>query len=215
MKIGSIYETKILRLNNEGEGVGIVEGITTFIPYTNIDEIVKVKIESIYDNYARGNIVQNKKDVLCSYFYECGGCNIMHLDFDKQLIESIFKKISNENIKVDNIYSYKQFNYRNKAVFKVDKDKIGFYKEKTNEIVNIDKCLLMDDKINEVLIDIKKFITKYIDNDITEIMIRVINNKIMISLDNINLNYKSLFIEKFNYSDSNYINNRLEYGEKV
>ena len=221
MNINEIYETKIIRLNNEGEGIGIINGITTFIPYALVDEIVKVKIDEIYDNYAVAHLIDIKKEVLCPKFYECGGCNLMHMNYDKQLefkkdkIQSIFKKIANENIKVNNIYSYNELYYRNKAVFKIEKDKIGYYKEKTNELIPINKCYLVDEKINEVFYDIKKFINKYIDHNIKEIMIRVIDNKIMLSLDDINLNYKSLFIEQFNYTDSIYIKDKLCFGSEV
>ena len=91
MKVNGLYETKILRLNNEGEGIGSIEGITTFIPYALKDETVKVKIDKIYDNYATGNIVEiidksnDRIDPICPYFYTCGGCNLMHLNYDKQL----------------------------------------------------------------------------------------------------------------------------------
>ena len=43
----------------------------------------------------------------------------------------------------------------------------------------------------------------------------VIDNKTMISLDNLSLNYKTMFIEKFEFLDSIYINDNLVYGEKV
>ena len=227
MKLNEICETEILRLNNEGEGVGIIDGITTFIPYALPNEFVKVKINNIYDNYATGTLKEiikkssDRIDPICPYFYECGGCNLMHLNYEKQLefkkekIESIFKKISNENIKVNNIYFDKELNYRNKITLKVDKNKIGYYKEKSNELIEIDNCYLVDNKINDVIKNIKLFIEKYIDNNISEIMIRIIDNKIMISLDNISLNYKDVFIDRFNYLNSIYINNNLVYGEKV
>lgn len=220
-------ETKILRLNNEGEGVGVIEGITTFIPYALPNEIVKVKIDNIFDNYARGSIkeiIQKSNDriePICPYFYKCGGCNLMHLKYEEQLkfkkekIESIFKKICNKDIKIENIYSYNDLNYRNKITLKVDKNKIGYYKEKSNELIEIDKCFLVDNKINEVINNLKEFISKYQDNDIKEVMIRIINDKIMILLDNISLNYKDVFIDRFNYLDSIYTNNNLVYGEKV
>ena len=227
MEVNSIYETKILRLNNEGEGIGIVEGITTFIPYALPNELVKVKITEINDNYLRGTVQEvletskDKVEAICPKFYECGGCNLMHLNYEKQLefkkekIENIFKKVSNENIKVTNIYSKENLYYRNKVVLKVNKNKIGFYKEKTNEIIQIEECFLVDKKINEVIKQLKKFINKYQDNNINEIMIRVINNKVMISLDNISLNYKDVFIDKFKALDSIYINDNLIYGDKV
>ena len=192
MKINETYETKILRLNNETEGVGIIDGITTFIPYALPLEIVKVKIDNMYDNYARGTLVEILKessdriDPVCPYFYKCGGCNLMHLNYDsglefkKEKIESIFKKITNENIKVNNIYNGNNLYYRNKITLKVDKNKIGYYKEKTNTLIDIDKCFIVDNKINNVIKDLKDFINNYPDNEINEIMIRVIDNKVMI-----------------------------------
>ena len=60
----------------------------------------------------------------------------MHMDYNSQLefkknkIESIFKKICNMDIKLSSINSYNIQNYRNKVVFKVENDKIGFYKKR-------------------------------------------------------------------------------------
>ena len=219
--MNEIYETKILRYNNEGEGVGIINGITTFIPYALKGEMVKVKIDEVFDNYQRASLIDTKKEVICSKYYECGGCAIMHmsheeqLEFKKEKIESIFKKIASVDIKVNNIYSYNELYYRNKAVFKIKKDKIGYYREKTNELIPINKCYLVDDKINEILYEIQLFINKYPLHEINEIMIRVIDNKVMIVLDNISLNCKTLFIDKFNYVDSIYINNVLCFGSEV
>ena len=127
-------ETKILRLNNEGEGVGKVDGITTFIPYALPNELIDVQVNEKFDNYIRGSIKEiiqkssDRIDPICPYFYKCGGCNLMHLNYEKQLqfkkekIQSIFKKISNENIKVKEIYSDKNLNYRNKITLKIDKN---------------------------------------------------------------------------------------------
>ena len=227
MKINEIYETKILRFNNEGDGIGKVDEITTFVPYALPGELVKFKINNIYDNYATGTLLEVmeksncRTDVVCPYFYQCGGCNLMHMDYETQLkfkkekIEAIFKKVSNEIINVNKIYSNIELNYRNKATFKVDKNKMGFYKEKTNEIIDIEKCFIVDNKINDVLTSIRNFINKYHDNDIGEVMIRVIDNKIMLSLDNINKDLKNIFIDKLNDIDSIYISNKLVLGEKV
>ena len=99
-------ETKILRYNNEGEGVAVVNDITTFIPYVLKNEKVNVEINESFDNYQRGTLLEtidkskNRIEPLCPKFYICGGCNLMHmnkeeqLEFKKEKIESIFKKIS-------------------------------------------------------------------------------------------------------------------------
>ena len=71
---------------------------------------------------------------VCPYFYQCGGCNLLHLKYYKQLefkkkkIKSIFKKICNEKVIINDIIYDKNLNYRNKITLKVKNNKIGFYK---------------------------------------------------------------------------------------
>ncbi len=226
MKKDEFYETKILRLNNEANGVSIINDIVVFTPYALTDEIVNVKINEIHKNYAEAKLNKiikksnDRKEPICPYFYDCGGCNLMHMNYNNQLefkkdkIKSIFKKICNINIDIKNIYSYNNLNYRNKVVFKVKKDKIGFYKNNTNELIDIDKCIISDEKINDCLTDIRKFIKKYKDNNINEIMIRICDNKLMINIDNINKQLQDKFINDFNYISSIYIGDKLVYGEK-
>lgn len=224
MQTNKIYETKILRQNNEGFGIGIIDGITTFINGALPNEIVKVKIDKIYKNYASGSIVEiieksnQRKIPECPFFNECGGCNLMHqkyidqLEFKKNKIISIFKKICNMNIDLKKVNSYNTFNYRNKVVFKVEKDKIGFYKPKTKKIVDIDKCIISNEKINDCLLKIRSFIVDKKDNEINEVMIRVCDNKVMIALDNINKKYEDEFTRIFSDVSSIYINNKLVFG---
>ena len=91
MKLNEVYETEILRLNNEGEAVAIINGMIVFIPFALQGEIVKVKIIEINKNYAKGELLEIKEKSLdrrveiCPFFYECGGCNLMHMDYEKQL----------------------------------------------------------------------------------------------------------------------------------
>lgn len=226
MHINDIYETEIIRLNNEGEGIASIDNFLVFIKNALVNEKVKIRITDIKDNYALGEVLEilsksdNRIEPICPYYNECGGCSTMHmkyeseLEFKKDKIKSIFKKISNVDININNIYSNLEYNYRNKVVLKVSRDNIGFYKEKTNEIINIEKCFLVNEKINDEIKNIRSFISKYKDNNISEIMIRVINNEVMFSLDNINASIKDEFINTFKHIDSIYINNKLEYGKE-
>ena len=57
------------------------------------------------------------------------------------------------------------YRYRNKAQFPVQKEdgkvKLGFYRKKSHDIIDIDKCLIQDEK-NDLIIDI---IRKYIEEE--------------------------------------------------
>lgn len=225
MKIDEIYETNILRLNNEAYGVSVIDGIVVFTPYVLSNEIVKIKVNKIYKNYVKSNLIEiikksnSRIKPLCPYFYSCGGCNLMHMNYDSQLefkinkIKSIFKKICSIDIDIKDIYSFNEFNYRNKVVFKVENDKIGFYKNNTNELIDIDKCIISDEKINKCLLDIRKFINVHKENEINEVMIRVCSENIMLNIDKIKEEIKQEFICKLGYVSSIYINNKLVYGK--
>ena len=224
MNINEEYDVEILRENNEGDGVASVNGFIVFVKGALKNEKVKIKIDEVNKNYAVGSIIEikeksiNRRIPICPYFYDCGGCNLMHMDYNSQLefkknkIESIFKKICNIDIKLSSINSYNTQNYRNKVVFKVENDKIGFYKKRTNEIIDINECIITDKKINEVLLKFRGFIKENVNHKIKNVMIRICSDELMISIDNLNNEYKEKFIELFNYVSSIYINNELVHG---
>ncbi len=225
VQVNKIYKTKIIRQNNELSGIGIIDDIIVFIDYAIKDEVVKVKINKIFKNYAIGSIVEiiekskDRVEPICPYFFKCGGCDLMHIDYSKQLelkkekVKSILKKICNIDISLDYINSYNTLNYRNKVVFKVDKNKIGFYEKKTNDLIDIDKCIISNNKINECLMKIRNFIKINNNHGITEILIRVCNNEVMICIDNINNSVKNNFIDQLKDVSSIYINNKNIYGK--
>ena len=226
MHLEDTYEVKIIRLNNEGLGVALVDKFVVFVKNALVNEIVKIKITEVNDNYAKAdviNYIETSSDrviPLCPFYEKCGGCNLMHMNYESQIsfkkdkVKSIFKKISNIDIDIKDIIYDKEFNYRNKVTLKVKNDKIGLYREKANDIINVDKCLLLDNKINDELIKLELFIHRYKNNNISEIMIRVINDKIMLSLDTINKEVRDSFINNFDHVESIYINNKLVYGNE-
>lgn len=226
MHLEDTYEVKIIRLNNEGLGVALVDKFVVFVKNALVNEIVKIKITEVNDNYAKADVINyietssNRVTPACPFYEKCGGCNLMHMNYESQIsfkkdkVKSIFKKISNIDIDIKDIIYDKEYNYRNKVTLKVKNDKIGLYREKTNDVINVDKCLLLDNKINDELIKLELFIHRYKNNNISEIMIRVINDKIMLSLDTINKEVRDSFINNFDHVESIYINNKLVYGNE-
>lgn len=216
-------EVKILRLNNEGEGIASIDGKLCFIKGALPNEVVNISIKEDKGNYFIGelnNVIESSPDRVipkCPYYDKCGGCNLMHLSYNKQLdfkkdkVIGIFNKICNIDIN-PNIHSYNELNYRNKVTLKVSNNEIGYYEEKTHRIVSINNCLLLDESINDVIAKLKSFIQNK-DHNISEIMIRVISNEIMISFDNLNPVYKDELLSLF-HDESIYINGELVSGNK-
>lgn len=175
---------KIYSQNNEGAGICKIDGITTFVPYTVSGDIVNIKLIKNHKNFNEGildSIItksNERQDAICPYYYECGGCNLMHQSYKYQLEFKKNKVINNlqhiSNIKIDNIdIEYdKEIYYRNHIILNVKNNLLGFYKKQTNEIIDINKCIISNEKINKTIIKLKEFINKYKDNNITKISIK-------------------------------------------
>ena len=101
MELGKELIVKIIRYNNEGEGVAIFNDLVIFIPGVIIDEEVKIKIVELKKNYARGEVIKllipstDRRIPVCPFYNECGSCNLMHIDYNKQLE---FKKKKVEDV---------------------------------------------------------------------------------------------------------------------
>lgn len=184
IKIDDIYESEVLFLENEGAGVCKVKGITIFVPKTLVGEKIRFRITEIKKNYARGKLIEiispspDRTESLCPYYEECGGCDLRHqsdnknLEFKRQKVQTAVSKIGKINIKVEEIIpSFKNENYRNKASFKVEEDRIGFYGSGTYQLVDINYCRLLEEEINNALSVIRKYL-KENKNDIKEVTIK-------------------------------------------
>ena len=105
MHIDDTYEVKIIRLNNEGLGVALVNKFVVFVSNSLPNELVKIRITEVNENYAKAiviNYIETSKDRVipeCPYYEKCGGCNLMHMNYESQVnfkkdkVKSIFKKI--------------------------------------------------------------------------------------------------------------------------
>lgn len=216
IKIDDIYESEVLFLENEGAGVCKVKGITVFVPKTLVGEKIRFRITEIKKNYARGKLIEiinpspDRTEPLCPYYEECGGCDLRHqsdnknLEFKRQKVQTAVSKIGKIDIKVENIIpSFKNENYRNKASFKVEEDRIGFYGSGTYQLVDINYCRLLEEEINNTLSVIRKYL-KENKNDIKEVTIKHGNAMNELLIDIYSTNKKDAKIK--DYLVSNVVN---------
>jgi len=171
---GKKYKLSIIRQETTGNGVAKYNKFPVFIPYGLPGELVEVKINKLKKNYANGEIIKhitNSKDRVkppCPYYYQCGGCDLMHQDYNaslefkkKNLIELLYKfaKVNSNLIKLNSVVKAEDnYYYRNKVTFHVENNKIGFYKEDTNELVEINECIIINPIFNIALKVIKKYL---------------------------------------------------------
>jgi len=102
--------------------------------------------------------------MLCylSIFSKCGGCDIQHLKYEKQLlfkknlVKDTILKYAKLDVEVnDTVSSDREFRYRNKFAFPVQsvggEIKIGMYRKNSHSIIEIDDCMLQSDKTKTIL----------------------------------------------------------------
>ncbi len=213
MKINDIYEVIIESVDDIGNGVTRINNIVVFVPYTLSNEKVKIKIVSISKRFTVGKVIEfitksdKRCEVKCNSYNECGGCNFLHINFNDELSIKInyINKLFNTNI--NTVLTNNEYNYRNKATFHIKDGKIGYYSEKTNNIIEINNCLLLDNRIN----DIYNYLKEHELSTISEVIIRVTTKDIMIVFKGEKYDINDI-INHFNIT-SIYLNDKLIYGE--
>lgn len=160
---------QIEKLDHYGRGITKINDKICFVENALPEEIVEIKIIKETKKYfvaTTKKIIKKSKDRVispCPYENICGGCNLAHLSFEKEQefkqekvkeIIKKFAKIENEVIK-DIVYD-EPYHYRNKITLHTEGSKIGLYQKESNTIIPITKCLLLNDKLNEVLVNIKQ-----------------------------------------------------------
>lgn len=174
IKLDEIHDVEIEALENEASGVCKINGLVVFVPKVLPKEKARIRITEIKRSFARGKVNEILKtspkrvESICPYYDECGGCNLRHqtyeetLKFKEEKVKNAIKRIGKLGVEVDEIVpSFKENNYRNKASFKVEKNRMGFYAFGSYKLIDIDNCLLVDNSINKAL----KVIRTYIQNN--------------------------------------------------
>ena len=210
-------KVEIVKQDHFGRGIAFINNKLCFIDKSLPGDKCLIEIEKEKKNYYEGKIDELleksalRKDVICPYYNQCGGCHILHekyesqLEFKKEKVKEIFKRFANIDLDIDKVNSFNDFNYRNKIVLHGKNGKLGLYKNDSNDIVEIDKCYLVNDKINEIITRIKK-----LNLDLNEVTIKVSTlNQMMLIL---NGNVDDSIVSNFKDINSLYINNILKNG---
>lgn len=215
-------EKEIERLDYFGRGITYIDNKICFVYNALPKEIVDVEVIKNTNKYLEGKVINyieespDRVESKCPYFNECGGCQFQNIDIN---YENSYKtnKVKDLVTRIGHIYpdlvedtkSINEFNYRNKVVFHVNNRVLGYYKNNSNEIVEVDNCLLLKDEINDLIPKIKE-IVEIESNDIEEVMIRCSNksSKVMVCF----LGVVEDLLDLDTLVECIYINNELVFG---
>ena len=179
---------KIDNLSHDLKGITRVDGKVTFIDNTFPNEIVDIKLLEEKKNFNTGKVISyiekssDRNDNLCPYYEICGGCSFSGisyskaLEYKKNVFIDIFKRYAKIDINPSIIGSDKEYYYRNKISMKIDNGKVSLTKEESNELVNIDRCYLVNDNINNIV----NIISKIDLTGLNEVIIRGTNDIMVI-----------------------------------
>ena len=172
------YIVDIIDNGYEGGGIAKIEGFPIFIPGAIKGERCKILIVKKLTSYAYGKILEilekseNRVDADCNTYKRCGGCNLRHIKYEETLkmkqntVQNLVNKTLKNKLQVEKVVGMdKPYHYRNKVQYPVGLDKtgkpvLGVFANRTHEIIPMDKCLIQNEKSEEIA----KFIFDYWQN---------------------------------------------------
>lgn len=163
-------------LTHEGDGVGKINGFPIFVPYGLPGERAKVKIVKVKKNLAYGRLIElyeksdDRVEPPCEVFYQCGGCQIQHMTYERQLemkrkqVQDVMNKIAHmPDVPVHpTIGMDEPWSYRNKAqmpvAMKDGRVLTGFYQKRSHNIIQMDTCPVQNKANDRILREMRGII---------------------------------------------------------
>lgn len=188
---GDRYTVKIESITSDGCGVTHIDSLAVFVENGVTDDVVGIEITNVKKRFAYAKIIEiiqkspYRIENKCKFSHLCGGCDFGHVKYSHQLhtkleiVENAVKRIGKiSEFKPDEILGADdQYRYRNKVVFSVEDNKIGYNSRKSHNISDIDECLLFDDINKDIIAAIRGKTT-----GINKVFLRIAKGKVMVVL---------------------------------
>lgn len=165
------YDVIFTDMTHDGMGVCKVDGFPVFVPNALKGESAQIKITKVNKSFGFGRLIDIRqkspfrKEPICDHFSECGGCNLMHmnyqmqLDFKKYRTKETLLKLGKIQTKVhETVGMVNPYYYRNKAVIPFGEENgkmvAGLYKARSHDIIDMKRCYI----IPKITTDIVKYL---------------------------------------------------------
>ncbi len=148
-----------------GYGVARIEGKVAFVPYTMTGDEIWIEMTEEKKTYSVGRLIQILKpspgrvSPRCPYFGTCGGCQWQHIDYSIQV--ELKKEILGETLKrlggmkeippISVVPSSKPYDYRIRVQLKVKGRTMGYYRERSHRIVDVEHCPISHPLVNQII----------------------------------------------------------------
>lgn len=165
---GEVHELSITGFNQNGEGIGRVDGLAVFVPKAIPGERVLARITEVRSRFARAQLERieaasvHRVRPRCPQAGTCGGCQLQHISYDRQLalkrelVEETLKRIGHiEHPVLPAIGMDIPWRYRNKGHFHLRKTNnrisFGFFAPGSHHFIPARDCLLFSTAVNNLL----------------------------------------------------------------
>lgn len=159
IKCNDELELRVEKLTYQGSALARTEdGFVVFVKNAAPCDLVKVKITKANKNWAVGEIIEileeskHRKKPICPLFNACGSCSYQYVDYDfllqekNNMLKEAFYGLGYDVEFRKPCASPKIEEYRHKIQYRVSETKnskrllVGYFKEKSHDIVNIKFC---------------------------------------------------------------------------
>ncbi|WP_090728120.1 23S rRNA (uracil(1939)-C(5))-methyltransferase RlmD [Neptunomonas qingdaonensis] len=161
-------------LSQEGRGVARHEGKTIFVEDALSGEDVEAQISVQHKRYDEAKLVKvitpssDRSKPLCQHYEECGGCQLQHLEHSAQIqakqanvLNQLKRFGEQEPLIIESPIQSEPWHYRRSAriglnvLQKSDEAIVGFRRRKSNKLLQITNCPVLDLRAETIFIDLK------------------------------------------------------------
>jgi len=183
MALGDIIKIKFESIASGGDALGKLDGKTIFTAGGAPFDLALCRITEERNTWSKAEILEIQEpspfrvNADCGYYIKCGGCNLMHIEYDAQLNiktsilkEQLLRSTGTKPPDIE-VFPSPPYEYRNRMQFHClrqaaegENFKFGLKGKGTNEIIAISDCHIANPGIRKVLKDTASF-SKPIEKD--------------------------------------------------
>ena len=181
LKVKQRIPLKIKKMGINGEGIGFYKKTLVFVPGVLKGEDIFCQVTTVKRNFVEAKLLTINKhskyrvEPPCEIYEKCGGCQIMHLHYDKQLefktdlLRQALKKFAPagyENYEIrPTIGMQEPLYYRAKLQFQTrklgDEVKVGLYAQNSHYLISLKNCLVQDKVTQKIINKVALLLGKY------------------------------------------------------